>query len=327
MSVVLVTGGSGFVATYVIAELINSGYQVRTTVRSLDREKDVQTMLSLAGVDKFDNLSFFVADLTFDEGWTEAVTGCDYVLHVASPLSQKGASEDEIVKIAQEGTLRVAKFSHDLGVKHLVFTSSFGAVGYGPSLGRPFTEEDWTDSNLVSGYIKSKTIAEKDLWNFYKQYKTPELTVFNPTGIFGPTLSPRLSSLSLIQMMMNGLLPGCPDISFGITDVRDLAKLEVAALINPKAKGERFIVASIPTIKMVEIAKILKEHCGNRAPKLIAEELPNDKVPPKMATDLGIVRDLSNAKVKAAFSWEPTSYAKTLVDSAESLIKFGLIQT
>src|ERR1700754_3572494 len=194
MTTVLVTGGSGFVGGHCIAQLLTAGHQVRTTIRSATREADARAMLKAADVEPGDRLSFAVADLEHDSGWREAVAGCDYVLHVASPLpTSEPEHEDDIIIPAREGTLRVLRAARDAGVKRVVLISSFGAVGYGHKPRKtPFTEADWTDISGadVTAYIKSKTLAERAAWDFIaREGDKLELSVINPVGIFGPVLS------------------------------------------------------------------------------------------------------------------------------------------
>lgn len=190
---VLVTGGSGFIGSHCILQLLEQGYQVRTTVRALSREPEVRAMLKTGGADAGDRLSFVAADLNSDAGWAEAVAGCTYVLHVASPFPPAiPKHEDEIIIPARDGALRVLRASRDAGVKRVVLTSSFAAIGYGQKpKGRPFNEEDWTDPNGddVRAYVKSKTLAERAAWDFIaKEGGALELSVVNPVGVFGPVL-------------------------------------------------------------------------------------------------------------------------------------------
>jgi nucleoside-diphosphate-sugar epimerase len=178
---VLVTGGSGFVGSHCILQLLAAGYGVRTTVRSLKREEDVRAMLKAGGAEPGDSLSFAAADLMSDSGWTEAVDGCDYVLHVASPFPADAPKhEDELIIPAREGALRVLRASRDAGVKRVVLTSSFAAIGYGhPQMNHPFNEDTWTNVNGgVSAYVKSKTLAERAAWDFMeREGGAMELTV------------------------------------------------------------------------------------------------------------------------------------------------------
>src|SRR6202795_2297559 len=167
---VLVTGGSGFIGAHCILQLLNAGYRVRTTVRSLKREADVRAMLKQGGVDAGDRVAFAAADLTQDAGWPQAVSGCEYILHVASPFPLKvPKNEDELIVPAREGALRVLRAARDAGVKRVVLTSSFAAIGYGQKLtDRLFSEENWTDPSGegIAPYVKSKTLAERAAWDF-----------------------------------------------------------------------------------------------------------------------------------------------------------------
>ena len=213
---VLVTGGSGFIGAHCILQLLDRGYRVRTTVRSLDREAGVRAMLKAGGAEPGGALSFAAADLTSDRGWPEAAAACDFVLHVASPFPPKTPKhEDELIVPAREGALRVLRAARDSGVKRVVLTSSFAAIGYGAKpTDRPFSEEDWSDLNgrEVSAYARSKTLAERAAWDFIaREGKALELSVVNPTGVFGPVLGPDYStSIQLVKRLMDGAMPGVP---------------------------------------------------------------------------------------------------------------------
>src|ERR1700743_594915 len=195
MSIVLVTGGSGFLGSYCIMHLLALGHGVRTTVRNLKREADVRAMLKAGGADAGNRLSFFAADLEKDAGWAQAVAGGDYVLHVASPFPAAiPKHEDELIVPAREGALRVLRASRDAGVKRVVLTSSFAAIGYGHApQARPFSATNWTNLQAIglSAYVKSKTIAERAAWAFViEEGRSLELSVVNPVVVFGPVLGP-----------------------------------------------------------------------------------------------------------------------------------------
>ena len=271
MSTVLVTGGSGFIGSHCILQLLAAGHQVRTTVRSLKREGDVRAMLKEGGAEPGDRLSFVAADLESDAGWPEAVAGCDYVLHVASPFPANiPKHEDELIVPAREGALRVLRASRDAGVKRVVLTSSFAAIGYGqPPQNAPFDETNWTDpdGDDVRPYVKSKTLAERAAWDFIaKEGGDLELSVVNPVGVFGPVLGPDYStSILLVQRLMDGAMPGCPRLYFGVVDVRDVADLHIRAMTHPAAKGERFLAVAGDFMSMLDIAKVLKRRMGASA--------------------------------------------------------------
>jgi dihydroflavonol-4-reductase len=281
MSVVLVTGGSGFIASYCIAQLLAAGHQVHTTVRNLNREADVRAMLREAGAEAGERLSFFAADLVSDAGWREAAAGCEYVLHVASPLLQSvPRDEDELIVPARDGTLRVLRASREAGVKRVVLTSSFAAIGHGQKPQQaPFNETNWTDVNGrdASPYAKSKTLAERAAWDFVANRDAAlELSVINPVMVLGPVVGPDYSApILLVKRLMDGAVPGCPRLYFGIVDVRDIADLHIRAMTDPAAKGERFLAAAGDFVSIRQIAEVLKDRLGTAARRVPTREVPN----------------------------------------------------
>ena len=340
MSTVLVTGGSGFIACHCILQLLAAGYQVRTTVRSLKRELDVRAMLKEGGAEPGDRLSFFVADLENDAGWSAAVAGCEYVLHVASPLPARlPKHEDELILPAREGTLRVLRAARDAGVKRVVLTSSFGAIGYGHEQQKaPFDETNWTTLNSdVAPYMKSKTLAERAAWDFIaKEGGNLELSVINPVGVFGPVLGRDYStSILLVQRLMDGALPGCPQLYFGIVDVRDVADLHLRAMTDPAAKGERFLASASDFMSMADIAKVLKSRLGLAAKRVPTRELPNwliriaafrDPAIRLILPELGTYKNATNEKAKKVLGWTPRSNEEAILATAESLMRLGLLK-
>ncbi|MEZ5982896.1 MAG: aldehyde reductase [Parvularculaceae bacterium] len=341
MSTVLVTGGSGFVGSHCILQLLAGGHNVRTTVRNLKREGDVRAILKVGGAEPGDALKFFAADLESDAGWAEAVAGCDYVLHVASPFPPTvPKDENELIIPAREGALRVLRAARDAGVKRVVLTSSFAAVGYGqPQRSAPFTEENWTDveGDDVRAYVKSKTLAERAAWDFIsKEGGGLELAVVNPVAVFGPVLAADYStSILIVQKMMDGELPGCPKLSFGAVDVRDVADLHIRAMTNPAAKGERFIAISGDALSMRDIAMTLKSRMGAAAARVPTRELPNwlvrvasmaDPSVRQLLPELGKVKNATNEKARRLLGWAPRSREDSIIATVESLIRLGLLK-
>ncbi len=339
-SIVLVTGGSGFIASQCIIQLLEAGHKVKTTIRSRQREADVLAMLKSAGVDPEDALSFFVADLMSDEGWSEAAEDCTYVLHVASPFPVKTPKhEDDLIIPAREGALRVLKAARDAGVSRVVMTSSFAAIGYGHNpTDEIFTEKDWTnlDAPDLSAYVKSKTIAERAAWNFItSEGGNLELSVINPVGVLGPVLGNDYStSIQLVKRLMDGSINGCPRLSFGIVDVRDVADLHIRAMLHPSAKGERFLAVAGKSMSMVEIALLLRAQLGEDWKKIPTKILPDwllrlvavfDKSIAQVVQELGNVKNASSNKAKSVLGWSPLSNEEAIFATADSLIKLGIL--
>ena len=339
MSKVLVTGGSGFLGSHCIAQLLAAGHEVRTTVRSQKRQADVLAMMTSAAPGM--RPSFALADLEKDAGWAEAMDGCDFVLHVASPFpAEIPKHEDELIVPAREGALRVLRAARDAGVKRVVQTSSFAAIGYGhPVQETPFDETSWTNlaGDDVLPYIKSKTLAERAAWDFMeKEGGALELAVVNPVGIFGPVFGPEIStSILIVQRFMNGDLPGCPKLYFGAVDARDVADLHLRAMTHPDAKGERFLAVAGDFMSMQEIARVLKARMGAAAKKVPTFQLPNwvlrlaalrDPAVRQILPELDKRKNATSAKAKRMLGWRPRSNEDSIVATAESLMALGLLK-
>jgi nucleoside-diphosphate-sugar epimerase len=339
---VLVTGGSGFIGAHCILQLLDAGYRVRTTVRSLTRELDVRAMLKAGGAQPTSEaLSFAAADLMSDAGWTEAAAGCDFVLHVASPFPLGVPKhEDDLIVPAREGALRLLRAARGANVKRVVLTSSFAAIGYGQELtGRPFSEENWTDPNAdhITAYVKSKTLAERAAWDFIaREGGALELSVVNPVGVFGPVLGPDYStSIQIVQRMMDGAVPGLPRLSFGIVDVRDVADLHLRAMTSPAAKGERFLAIAGDFMTMEEIAGVLRARMGAAAARVPSKVLADwmvrlasmfDKSLGQIVPELGKFKTATNQKARGMLGWNPRSNEEAIVATAESLVRLGLLR-
>lgn len=338
---ILVTGGSGFIACHSILQLLSAGHRVHATVRDLKREPEVRAMLKMGGIQAGDRLSFFAADLRSDAGWAAAVADCDYVLHVASPLpATVPKHEDELIVPAREGALRVLRASRDAGVKRVVLTSSFAAIGYGhPPQNTPFNETNWSDirGNDVTAYVKSKTLAERAAWDFIsREGRELELSVVNPVAVFGPVLGPDYStSLLLIQRLMSGAVPGSPRLSFGVVDVRDVADLHIRAMTHPAARGERFLGVSGDFMLIHDIAKVLRVRMGEAARKVPMRQLPDwlvriaalrDPAVKQILPELGKLKSGTSEKAKRLLGWAPRSREEAIISTAESLLDFGLLK-
>ncbi|CAA7195985.1 SDR family oxidoreductase [Chryseobacterium potabilaquae] len=315
---VLVTGGTGFLGVHTILQLLQQGFEVKTTLRSLAKKDSIIKALEKEGITDFSSLSFIEADLMSDNNWDQAVKDCDYVLHLASPFpAQNPEDENEVIIPARDGALRVLKASRDAGVKRVVLTSSFAAVGYSMNTkDHVFTESDWTDtdtSSNISAYVKSKTIAEKSAWKFIeKEGNGLELTVINPVGIFGPAIG-NITSTSLdvgVSSILNGTLNYTPSFTMNIVDVRDVVDLHIKAMLHPKASGERFIAASEGVMSFYDIVELFKKERPQYTKNIQTLE-PIGKE---------FYKKISNEKAKTILQWNPRNHEESLLASIDSLM-------
>jgi dihydroflavonol-4-reductase len=337
---VLVTGGTGFLGGWCIATLLDRGYDVRTTIRDLAREGDVLAAVRNAGADPDGRVDVLAADLAADAGWAEAVAGCRYVLHVASPFPpQQPKDPDELIAPARDGALRVLSAALDAGAERVVLTSSVAAVrGDRPvTESTPLTEADWTDGDdpSKSPYVRSKATAERAAWDHVQAAgATEQLSVINPGAILGPALSDdRSFSLQLIERLLGGL-PAMPRLGFSVVDVRDVAEMHLLAMTKPAAGGERFI-ATDEFMWMEDVAAILRERLGTRGRKVPSRVAPNllikamalfDPSVRSIVPDLGTKTVYSSAKARSELGWEPRAAADSIADTAESLFAHGIVQ-
>jgi nucleoside-diphosphate-sugar epimerase len=341
MSTILVTGGSGFIGSHCILQLLAAGHSVRTTVRNLRREPDVRAMLKAGGAGPGGSLAFVAADLESNAGWPEAAAGCEYVLHVASPFpATLPKHEDELIVPAREGALRVLRAAREAGVRRVVLTSSFAAIGYGQKpRTTPFDETCWTnpDGGEIIPYVKSKTLAERAAWDFIaREGGGLELSVVNPVAVLGPVLGPDYStSIILVQRLMDGAMPGCPQLSFGIVDVRDTADLHIRAMTHPAAKGERFLAIAGDFLSIADIARVLKSRMGDAAKRVPTRELPDflvrvaamfDPAVKQILPELGKHKNATNAKARRVLGWAPRTNEEAIVATAESMARLGLLK-
>jgi nucleoside-diphosphate-sugar epimerase len=329
---VLVTGGTGFVAGWCIAELLRRGYAVRTTVRDLSKEAAVRAAVAPV-VDSTDLLTVVVADLTRDQGWDAAVAGCDYVLHVASPLGAEAPRDrDALVGPARDGTLRVLRAATKAGVRRVVMTSAAAAATpASSSAGSVADETVWADPDdpIFNAYRRSKVLAERAAWDFMAANTGPTtLTTILPGAVFGPVLTTaNLGSVQVIGRLLQGRLPGVPRLGFWIVDVRDLADLHIRAMTSPQAAGQRFVAVG-DFMWMQDIARTLRARLGEHAAKVPTRRLPDFAVrlmalfvPPLRAVTpgLGQRRSFSSAKARQVLGFTPRPATTTVVDCAQSL--------
>jgi nucleoside-diphosphate-sugar epimerase len=335
---VLVTGGSGFLAGWCIVELLRRGYRVRTTIRNPSREPEVHAAIA-SEVDPAGRLSIHQADLMSDGHWAHAIEGCDYVLHVASPFPPKQPKDpDELIVPAREGTLRVLRTALDEGVDRVVLTSSIAAVRLAKGAeAKTLNEDDWTDPSdeSLTPYVRSKTIAEQAAWDLVRERGAEDrLAVVNPGAIIGPVLHDDTSySLQAVERLLKGG-PGVPRLGFSFVDVRDVADLEVRAMTSPAAGGQRFIAVT-GFMWMADAGKVLRERLGEAASKVPTRTVPDlvvrglalfDPGIRSVVSGLGKRTELSSEKARTTLGWSPRPVEDSLVDTAESLIRHGVVK-
>ena len=335
---VLVTGGSGFIGGWCVIGLLQQGYAVRTTVRNLAREGGVRAALAKA-VDAQDRLSFYAADLMGDTGWDEATEGCDYVLHVASPLGVAEPKDpNELITPAREGAKRAVNAAIKAGVKRVVLTSSVAAASKGSHGPDSVADEtQWTDLKApgVSAYYQSKTLAEQAAWALIKASNgATSLATVNPSLVLGPVLSADFSSsVQVVERLMSGRVPGLPRLGFNFVDVRDVADLHIRAMTALEAAGERFIAAGTYAW-MADLAALLKARLGADAAKVPTRKVPDfvlrlaglfDADLKSVTPSLGLKHDYSSAKAQTLLGWKPRPLEDTVLDCARSLVANGVV--
>lgn len=335
---VLVTGGSGYIAGWCIAELLRGGYDVRTTVRDLAKEQVVSEAVA-STVDPAGRLSFAVADLTADAGWDAALKGVDHVLHVASPLGAADPHDPaSMIAPARDGTLRVLRAATAAGVGRVVMTSAANAASPASYATSGVTDETlWTDPDepTLIPYRRSKTLAEKAAWDFMDGYDGPtELTTVLPGAVFGPLLTAStLGSVGIVARMLSGKMPGVPRIGLEIVDVRDLADVHIRAMTSPDASGQRFLATGEFTW-MTEMAHILRDGLGDDGRRVSTRQIPDfavrlaarfrDPVLRDITPGLGRRNRHSTDKARRVLGWQPRPARETLLDCARSLVAHGV---
>ena len=327
MEKVLVTGGSGFIALHCIAELLKQNYNVRTSLRSMKRKAEVCESLSKV-VKINNNLEFCSLDLLKDDGWVEASKDCTYVLHVASPILTKDSNPDALIKPAVEGLMRALKSSIKNNIKRFVMTSSVAAISRG-TVKEWYDENDWSDVNskIINTYSISKTMAEKSLWNYVESLNKDEkieVCTINPTFVIGKSLSTDIGASNLIiKKIMDGSMPFLPNLSLGIVDVVDVAKMHLKAMTTEAANNKRFLLCT-KNMWYKEVADLLNQN-GYKAPKITAPNLLikifslfNPTIKP-FVKSLGIEQKYKNTQAKEILSWEPRNIEDSILETAKQI--------
>ena len=321
-----VTGVSGYLGLHVAKALIERGYQVKGTVRSLAKKPSVREALGVTD----GSLSFAECDLTVDQGWKEAFTGVDAVIHVASPfILKEPKDEQEYLRPAVEGTLRVMQFARDAGIKKVVVTSTYLTMA-GHMTSGSFGPGDFTpfDEPTINAYIRSKIAAEQALWDFVKRQNAKmNVSTIHPGAILGPPLGTgdAGTSVSTIRSMIAGSTPGIPPISVPMVDVRDAALAHVAALEFEGSAGKRYVAALADPVSYMEVARTLRSAGYSK--------VPGREIPQALIRILGIVnRELRSMKAFLGKSvhadssqtiselkWAPRPITDTILDTAKAL--------
>ncbi|MBI4883772.1 MAG: aldehyde reductase [Actinobacteria bacterium] len=342
---VLVTGATGFIAQHCALQLIEAGYRVRGTARSADRGAEVAAVLeanlSAPARDRLSSdFAVVVADLTADDGWAEAVKGCRFVLHVASPFPRTPPrNPDDLIVPAREGVLRVLKAACEAAVERVVLTSSLAAVMYGQDHDHVFDENDWsnTDDPRIGAYEKSKTLAERAAWEFIAALGSgarTELVAINPGLVLGPLLSNDWgTSGELVKKILDNAYPAVPDINFTMVDVRDVAAAHLAAMTVPEAAGQRFVCAEA-NHSMREVAQILADRIGPYGFRIATRKMPDfvmrfvalfDRTARLALNNLGVRQEIDNSRIRTVLNWTPRGAEEMVVAMAESMIDLGVV--
>ena len=335
MEKVLVTGATGYIALHCIHQLLNQGYAVNGSLRSPERKDEIIEALKKDNT-PVENLSLFTFNLTEDDGWDEGMQGCDYLIHVASPIALESHDEDFFVKPAVAGVKRAMKFAQKHNIKKVILTSSVAAILETGEDKQYFDETDWSDpyNPGISHYSKSKTLAEKAAWDFVnKEGKPFELAVINPALVIGPTLTNDLGeSNKAIEIVVTGKMPFAIPFQFGFVDVRDVASAHILAMQKPSSNGERFALSE-KDLWYKDIAVILREQGFYKAPKLtitvwMAKFLANFNKELKIAAPfLGRFRSVSKtSKARNVLGWNPRPAEESIIDIANQIKEMGLIK-
>ena len=334
MEKVLVTGATGYIGLHCIHQLLNQGYEVNGSVRSPDRKDEIIDALKGHNTST-EHLNIYTMNLTEDAGWDEGMAGCDYLLHVASPISLERTDEDYFVKPAIDGVNRALSFAKKHGVKKVVLTSSVAAIFDTMEKKDIYDESDWSDPDNphISAYSKSKTLAERAAWDFLKRENYPfELAVINPALVVGASISGDIGeSNKAVAMVAGGKMPVAVPLMFGYVDVRDVAAAHVLAMQTPAFNGERFALVE-KDLWYKDVAKILRDNGFNKAPTFgvpvwLAKILANFNKELKLTLPyLGRKRSIKNTKAKQILGWNPRPAEESIIDIANQMQDLGMLK-
>lgn len=337
MKRILVSGISGFIGSHIAMEGIRRGYAIRGTVRTESKKEGVQAIFRKYSPENLPEI--FIADLLKSEGWLEAADGCDGVIHVASPfLIELPRHDDDLIRPAVEGIRHVMQASLRSGVNRIVQTSSIAAIVFGHEQGRTkFSEKDWTNpsGSNVSPYYKSKLLAEKEFWSIGNENPQLQLTSICPGLVFGPLLDNDAgTSVEILVRMLQGKYPGVPLLGFPCVDVRDVAALHWDAFENPVSFGKRY-PAVATSLWFHEIAEMLRQASPRYKSKVSSTQLPDwfvrifalfDKPTRMILPEIGFLPEVSNASSVKDLGFMPMPIARSIRDSADSIIEAGLLR-
>lgn len=338
--IVLVTGANGFVAIHTIVRLLEAGYHVRGTIRDITRGTALrQTIVKYTDADE--RLELFQADLLFDDGWDKFTRDCTYVLHLASPFPLNAPKdENDLIRPAREGTLRVLRAAAESGVRRVVLTSSIAAIAYGhPTEKTHFDESDWSqaDQTDIGAYPKSKTLAEQAAWDFVDSLpadRALELAVINPGLVLGPLPDTHArTSAVLVRTLLQATLPGLARVHFNAVDVRDVAAAHLAAMTHPEAAGQRFICVG-DSFWIADAAHLLKEQYAAAGYKVRTNVFPDwmvrlvalvSKEARATVDSLGQELHLDNRKAQRVLGIHFRKMDEMVLDMAASMIAMGMV--
>ena len=334
MEKVLVTGATGYIGLHCINQLLDQGYAVNGSVRSPERKDEVINALHNHNTST-EHLNLYALNLTEDVGWSEAMEDCDYLLHIASPISLERTDEDYFVQPAIDGVNRALFFAKKHKIKKVVLTSSVAAIFDSLEKKDIYDESDWSDPNNphISAYSKSKTLAEKAAWEFVEKEDHPfELAVINPALVVGASLSGDIGeSNKAVEMVASGRMPVAVPLMFGYVDVRDVAAAHILAMQTPASNGERFALVE-KDLWYTDVAKILRENGFEKAPTVgipvwLAKILANFNKELKLTLPyLGRKRSIKNLKAREILGWNPRPAEESILDIANQMKDLGILK-